>query len=368
MSPDRKPLRLVVTGGGTGGHLFPGIAVAESILAKRPDGLVLFVGTDRQIDNQVLARSSFTAISLKCQGLKGKSITAVVAALFQLPQALWKAVMILREFQPDLVFGVGGYVTGPVVLAAKLLGIPTCIHEQNSIPGLANKLLGRFVDRIFLSIPGSESFFPSGRTLLTGNPVRREILACRDQEAGKNGPVLLVMGGSQGAHRLNDLVAEGLCSVRHALPAGFRVIHQTGNLDEQRIMETYDRAGIRAEVAAFFSDMADVYSRADLLVSRAGATSLAEICVLGKPSILIPFPHSADNHQAYNAQMVVRRGGAIMRKEAELKSSVLAADILRIIEDPEGMRDMGEKARQVSFPDAAESIVKECLVLIGRQV
>jgi len=364
-SEKQKMVRLVVTGGGTGGHLFPGIAVAEAIMAERTESEVLFVGTDRQVDNQVLGSRPFRTATLKCQGLKGKSISAALDSLIQLPLALIKAIKILRSFNPDLVLGVGGYVTGPVVLAAKLLGIPTCIHEQNSIPGLANKLLGKFADRVFLSIPGSEKFFPKDRSLLTGNPVRGEILACNGNRDENNGPILLVLGGSQGAHRLNTLVAEGLCAFKKDFPDGFMVIHQTGSLDEQTIKEKYLTAGVKAEVSAFFSDMATVYNQADMLVSRAGATSLAEICVLGKPSILIPFPFAADNHQEHNGRMVVDQGGAVMRLESELDSEVLAKDILNIIRNPEEMRQMGEKARKVSFPGATELIVQECLELAG---
>jgi UDP-N-acetylglucosamine--N-acetylmuramyl-(pentapeptide) pyrophosphoryl-undecaprenol N-acetylglucosamine transferase len=363
---DKTPVRLVVTGGGTGGHLFPGIAVAEAIMAERPGSQVLFIGTDRQIDNQVLGQRPFLTAALKCQGLKGKSVGAALAALVQLPLALGRALFILRKFAPALVLGVGGYVTGPVVLAARLLGIPTCIHEQNSIPGLANKLLGKFVDRIFLSMPGSERFFPANRAILTGNPVRREILASHEQPEATRAPVLLVMGGSQGAHRLNDLVAAGLCAAKADLPAGFVVIHQTGRLDAESVRARYAAAGIRAEVAPFFSDMAAVYQRAALIVSRAGATSLAEICVLGKPAILVPFPYAADNHQEHNARLVVARGGALMRREAELDGPGLAADILKIINEPATMRRMGEQARTVSFPEAAAAIVRECLALAGQ--
>lgn len=362
---DDGVVRLVITGGGTGGHLFPGIAVAEAVMAERPGSEVLFIGTDRQVDNQVLGQRSFQTATLKCQGLKGKSPAAALTALVQLPLALLKAMRILRKFKPDLVLGVGGYVTGPVVLAAKLLAIPTCVHEQNSVPGLANKLLGKFVDRIFLSIPGSETFFPAGRTVLTGNPVRREILAAYGQEEKKEGPVLLVMGGSQGAHRLNSLVVEGLCKAVKDLPVGFRVIHQTGRIDEASVSEQYAAAGVVAEARAFIDDMAAVYRQADLVVSRAGATSLAELCVLGKPAILIPFPYAADNHQEHNAMMVVESGGGIMHREGEVESSRLAADILRIIKDPEEIKRMGEGARKVSFPDASALIVQECLGLAG---
>ncbi len=358
-------MRLVITGGGTGGHLFPGIAVAEALMTELPGSEVLFVGTDRQVDNRVLGQRPFKTATLKCQGLKGKSISAVVAALIQLPMALLKAIAVLHKFKPDLVMGVGGYVTGPVVLAAKLLGIPSCVHEQNSVPGLANKLLGRFADRIFLSIPGSEVYFPSGRTVLTGNPVRTEILASQGRREETEGPVLLVMGGSQGAHKLNSLVVDGLCRVADELPAGFKVIHQTGRIDEESVAKSYAAEGINSEAKAFIDDMADVYRQADLVVSRAGATSLAEICVLGKPSILIPFPYAADNHQEHNAMMVVNSGGAIMHLESELDSSELVTDVLRIISDPVTMKQMGVGAREVSFPEASSAIVKECLALTG---
>ncbi len=364
-SPEHKPLRLVVTGGGTGGHLFPGIAVAERIMAERPGSEVLFIGTGRQVDNRVLGERPFRTAVLKCGGVKGKSVAAVLGAMFRLPLAFFQAVSLLRSFGPDLVLGVGGYVTGPVLLAAKAVGIPTCIHEQNSIPGLANKLTGRFVDRIFLSIPGSEGYFPSDRIRLTGNPVREEIMAIWDQGSGKDGPVLLVMGGSQGAHRVNELVSEGLGEIRDQLPAGFRVIHQTGSRDEAMVRAGYAAAGIAAEVAPFITDMATVYGRADLVVSRAGATSLAEICVLGKPSILIPYPFAADNHQEYNARMVADRGGAIVLREAGLASETLGAAILRIINDHGEMKRMGDAAREVAFPGAAAAIVRECLALIG---
>jgi len=362
-----ETLKLVITGGGTGGHLFPGIAVAEAIKAKIANSEVLFIGTDRQVDNQVLEGRSFKTAAIRCQGIKGKSPMAVVAALFQLLPALWKSLVIIRRFSPDLVLGVGGYVTGPVMLAARILGVPTCIHEQNSVPGLANRLAGKIVDRVFLSLPGSEAYFPAGKTVLTGNPVRAEILTVRDSEkVDRVGPVLLVMGGSQGAHRVNQLVTESLALVKDKLPDHFRVIHQTGSRDEEMVRDIYNQEGIEAEVRDFFDDMASIYKQADLVISRAGATSLAELCVLGKAMLLIPFPYAADNHQEFNARMVVDRGGALMFKEFDLGAERLAEEMMVLLNDPERLREMGERAMEAAFPEATGSIVSECLALASR--
>lgn len=360
-------IRLVITGGGTGGHLFPGVAVAEAILADRPDSEVLFIGTDRQVDSQVLGNRPFATKSIRCQGLKGRSLGDRLAAFWQLPQAVWSAGRILKRFHPDLVLGVGGYVTGPVVLAARLLGIPTCIHEQNSVPGLANRWLGKIVKRIFLSLEGSEKYFPVGRTRLTGNPVRAEILAAARQageRAGKNGHTLLVLGGSQGAHRLNLLVAEGLGARKNQLPPGFLVIHQTGRQDEEMVRALYRQSGIDAQVSGFITDMAGTYLQADLLVSRAGATSLAELCVMGRPAILVPYPYAADNHQEYNARLVSGRGGALLCKESELTAEGLAATIIDLLNDGSRLRAMGARARDAAMPTATENIVRECLALL----
>lgn len=366
--PAGRKIRLVITGGGTGGHLFPGVAVAEAILAERPGSSVLFIGTDRQVDSRVLGNRPFASTAIKCQGLKGMSFAGRLAALWQLPRAEWQARQILKKFRPDLVLGVGGYVTGPVVVSAWLLGIPTCIHEQNSVPGLANRWLGKIASRIFISLPGSEKYFPAGRTKLTGNPVRAEILAAgsggRD-EAAANGVTLLVLGGSQGAHRLNQLVLEGLIARKGELPLGFRVIHQTGRQDEAMVRDGYLENGISARVSAFFDDMAGLYSQADLLVSRAGATSLAELCVMGRPAILLPYPYAADNHQEYNARLVVDGGGALLRKESELTAVALAEEIIGLLGDQPRLRRMGEQAREAAFPEATANIVRECLALIS---
>lgn len=359
-------MRIVITGGGTGGHLFPGIAVGEALRDRFPGGEVLFVGTGRHMDAQALERHQFRTATIRCQGLKGKGVAAKVRALVELPMGLLQALRLLRRFRPALVFGVGGYVTGPVLLAARLMGIPTCIHEQNSVAGLANRLLGRLVDRVFISIPGSEAFFPVHKTVLTGNPVRRELLVQHDEAGnGEAGPTLLVLGGSQGAHRINTLVVEALSLCRQELPVTMQVIHQTGRQDEEQVRDAYARAGIRARVSAFFDEMATVYRSADLVVSRAGATTLAELAVQKKPAFLIPYPFAADGHQEKNGRFLVAAGAARMCLEGELTEEKLASEIVTLLTDGELRQRMGENMGRVARPMATENIVHECLVLLG---
>lgn len=358
-------LRVVLTGGGTGGHLFPGIAVAEALLAAFPSGKVMFIGTGRHIDNKTLAKRDFRVEAITCQGLKGRSFMAKIIALLQLPISFFQAIRLLLDFKPVLVIGVGGYVTGPVMLAARLLGRITCIHEQNSIPGLANRLIGSFVHRIFVSLPGSEKYFQPKKTIITGNPVRHELVVLRDREAAHSGLRLLVLGGSQGAHRVNLLVTGALAAVKDQLPEGFEVIHQTGTDDESWVREAYNRHGISAQVAAFYMDMPKVYQGADLIVSRAGATTLAEITVLGKPAVLIPFPFAADDHQAKNARYLVEAGAALMILENQAKEEELGRNILELLLDSQSRLKMAEKSKIIGQPLATDRIVKECIGLLA---
>lgn len=357
----------MVSGGGTGGHLFPGIAVAEAVLKRLPGSEVLFVGTARATDARVLADRPFKTTTIRCRGLKGKGVIGSLCSLVQLPFSLWAAAGKIAEFKPSVVLGVGGYVTGPVLLAARLKGIATCIHEQNSVPGLANRALGRFVKRIFLSIPGSENFFPAEKCILTGNPVRSELLQPARNKTGAAADkiTLLVLGGSLGARRVNSLVTEAISRIKDKLPSVFKVIHQTGVVDEQMVAEAYKKQGIKAEVSAFFTDMKEVYQQADLIVSRAGATSLAEMTVLAKPMILIPYPYAADNHQEKNGDYLVRAGAARMFIERETTAGELADNIFALLSDRRQREKMAKAAAFLARPEATERIVDECLKLIA---
>lgn len=360
-------IRIIITGGGTGGHLFPGIALGQAMINTLPSCEVLFIGTERKVDRNGLADKGFTAISLKGWGIKGKSLTAKIRAILFQPVALFQAARIIRKFRPDLVFGVGGYISGPVILAARLLGATTCIHEQNSIPGLANRILGRIVHRIFVSLPGSENYFPTSRVIFSGNPLRSAILEKAGESCRKEYGVpmtLLVLGGSQGARRLNSLMLEAAEGSFAGLTPRPNIIHQTGTHDESRVREKYEALGITARVQAFFTDMAEIYGAADLAVSRAGATTIAELTACCKPAILVPFPYAADNHQVMNGRYLVEAGGAMMFHQSELNGERLGKEIKRLLSDRKGLAQMAAKARRAAKPGATVTIVNECLKLL----
>lgn len=363
MSGNEQNIRLLLTGGGTGGHLFPAVATAEEFKAQLPDTEVLFVGTRRKMDSKSLGAYGFTSASILCYGLKGKNPLELVKAVAVLPLSYLQALLIIRRFKPDIIFGVGGYVTGPVIMAGKNLGVPVVIHEQNSVPGLANRKLGRIADKICLSLPGSGSEFPAEKILYTGNPVRSNILRLAQEAPPRKSAkrTLLVLGGSQGAQAVNTVVTEALCAMTDAELRHLRVIHQTGDRDEEQVGNVYRQRGVDAEVAGFFTQMHEIYAQADLLVSRAGATTLSEIAVLGKPAILIPYPSAADNHQEKNGHYYVSGGGAVQFRQKELTAQQLGETILQLINNEQQLHTMGAAMKRLAFPDAAKRIVACCL-------
>jgi len=366
----KTPVRLMLTGGGTGGHLFPAIATAEALCDRIPGSEVLFVGTKRKMDKASLEQYGYATCFIHSRGLKGKNLFSLLQGMLVLPISCMEAIYHILRFKPHLVVGVGGYVTGPVVAAARLLGKPTLIHEQNSVPGLANRKLGSLVAKICLSLPGSEKNFPREKTVLTGNPVRKELLELAGNQTAetkkKKTLTLLVLGGSLGAHRINEIVSEAFSLGLSALK-NVKVIHQTGPLDVDMVKNKYNNNDIESTVAPFFKDMAAIYKEADLLVSRAGATTLAELAVLGKPAILIPYPYAADNHQEKNGEYYVQGGGAKMFLEKNLTAEVLAEQLVTLFTDPQKLKKMGNAMQERAFPKAAERIVDECLNLLSRK-
>ncbi|MDJ0621344.1 MAG: undecaprenyldiphospho-muramoylpentapeptide beta-N-acetylglucosaminyltransferase [Desulfocapsaceae bacterium] len=365
MKSAEKPIRFLLTGGGTGGHLFPAIAAAEQLRSRVPEAIVMFIGTKRKMDTTSLEHYGYMVKSIYSYGLKGKSVPELLKALFVLPFSFLQAAACILQFRPNVVLGVGGYVTGPVIAAARVLGKKTVIHEQNSIPGLANRQLGRLAERICISLPQSAGYFPSAKTVLTGNPVRKPILDLAEDSKGdlnvseKRSLTILILGGSQGAHRLNELAAEALCGLN--IPVSLRVIHQTGEKDQEMVTQRYKECQIEADVRPFFHDMVEVYSKADFLVSRAGATTLAELAVLGKPAILIPYPHAADNHQQKNGEYYVAGGGCRLLIERELDSQTLAREIEKFAGDEERRQEMAQAMKKLAIPDAAARIVDICM-------
>nr|MBF0222504.1 undecaprenyldiphospho-muramoylpentapeptide beta-N-acetylglucosaminyltransferase [Desulfobulbaceae bacterium] len=362
-----KTLTVVITGGGTGGHIFPGIAIAQEMIARDHQTRIVFIGTERRIDKQAMEMYGFDTRTIHCKPLKGSGLWAKLKSIGLLPVSLLESLLVLRNIKPDLVFGVGGYVTGPVLVAARLLGVPTCIHEQNSVPGMANRKIGGVVDRIFLSLPGSERFFPEEKCFLSGNPIRKDILDILAEKQSSNAPTLVVLGGSQGAHSVNRIVPPALDLIKTRLPEGFTVIHQTGVADEEDVRQEYGRIGISARVTAFFSSMKEVYSEATLVLSRAGATTLAELTALQLPMLLIPFPYAADNHQQKNAQILVDSGAAKMFLEADLTPEILSVELLSLLLSEEARHKMAKSSGALARPHAAQAIVDQALTLLRQK-
>jgi UDP-N-acetylglucosamine--N-acetylmuramyl-(pentapeptide) pyrophosphoryl-undecaprenol N-acetylglucosamine transferase len=356
-------MRLLIAGGGTGGHLFPGVAIAEELRAREPGATVRFVGTKRGIEARVLPELGWPLSLIEVSGLKTVGILGALRGLVRLPRALWQARRIVKQFKPDAVIGVGGYASGPVVLMAKLAGIPTAICEQNSIPGLTNKILGRLVRRVFVSFDGTRAFFPASKTELSGNPVRRGLVQ-RLLEAGAaehvaGEPVhVLVSGGSLGAVAVNPLAADALIALGKT--AKLAIVHQTGDkgLDDTR--RRYQAAGVAAECHAFIKDMAAAYHRADIVIGRAGATTVAELAITGKPAVFIPYPFAADNHQELNARELTDAGAALMFKQAELTADKLAAALQPLVADAAKRTEMAARMKARARPGAAAAVIDWC--------
>jgi UDP-N-acetylglucosamine--N-acetylmuramyl-(pentapeptide) pyrophosphoryl-undecaprenol N-acetylglucosamine transferase len=363
-SPGEGGLAMVVAGGGTGGHLFPGVAVAEEFLRRDSLNRVLFVGTERGLEKRILAPLGFTLRTLKVEGLKGRGALRIASSLLMIPGALAESFRILRDFRPDIVIGVGGYASGPAVLAARLMGLKTAIAEQNAFPGLTNRILGRFVHRVFLTFSESGRWFPAARTRITGNPIRADFLAGETADRAKERRfTVLVFGGSQGAHTINRRVGEALDELI-PLKTQLRFIHQSGETDREAVAGAYREKGFTAEVFPFILEMAAAYRSADLLVCRAGATSIAEMTACGKASILIPFPFAAGDHQTQNARILAAAGAAEMIPENELSGRRLAEAIGRLYRDPAAVRKMENASASLGNRSAAADIVDGCLELV----
>lgn len=357
--------KLLLTGGGTGGHLFPAIATAEEFCNIYPNTEVLFVGTKRKMDAKAMAQYGYRSKTINCYGLKGKNAVELIKALAVLPISCLQSLWILLLYRPDLVIGVGGYVTGPVVAMAKLCGIPTMIHEQNSVPGLANRKLGSLVDKICISLASSKRFFPANKVVETGNPVRQNILSLPIKEQEPLGKItVLVLGGSLGASALNRVVVAAFTGEHADKLNDIKLIHQTGSKDIEWVNDEYKMAGKDVLCQDFFSNMEEIYSQVDLMVSRAGATTLAEISVLGKPAILIPFPSAADNHQQKNADHYVEGGGAVVFKESEIDQAILTDTILSLAQNREKREEMSSNMVKLGIAKAAKNIAEECDRLI----
>ncbi len=353
-------MRVLFAGGGTGGHLYPGIALAHELVRLRPRSAILFVGTARGLEARLVPREGFALETIRVRGLVGRGLARAAAALAMLPFALVQAWSIVRRFRPDLIVGVGGYAAGPTVVVGRLLRHPIVLLEQNVLPGVTNRLLAPLATLVVAAFEESRIAM-RGRVEVLGNPVRRTVV-----EAGRvplpTEASLLVFGGSQGAATINRAMVDALDTLK-TLPH-LRVIHQTGVHDHARTQAAYAAANVHAKVEPYVDDMASAYAGAALVVARAGATSVAEITACGRPSILVPYPHAAHGHQERNARALVAAGAADMIEDRDLTGDRLGGTIVTLLSDRRHLAAMAAASRRLGRPGACETIAARCLALV----
>ncbi|PLX87525.1 MAG: undecaprenyldiphospho-muramoylpentapeptide beta-N-acetylglucosaminyltransferase [Desulfuromonas sp.] len=358
-------MKLLLAGGGTGGHLFPAVALAQGLLQRNKADTVQFVGTEQGLEARLLPKLGLPLAMVDMSGFVGRGLLGKVQSLLKLLRSLGQARQILRHFQPDLVIGVGGYASVPVLLAAKLGGIPYLIHEQNAVPGLSNRLLARWAERVCLSVSGSDQYFDRSRTLLTGNPVRQELEAVAAELPDK--AKLLIFGGSRGARAINRCVLEALPLLTKKIDH-LKILHQSGEEDLEEVRRGYRDAGLDPDqVVSFIDDMAVAYEEASLVICRAGATTIAELTVCGRPAILIPYPYAAGDHQTANALALGEVGAACLLPQTEMTAQRLAQLVEELISDRKRLSKMAASSRKLGRPGATELILSECERLLSRQ-
>jgi UDP-N-acetylglucosamine--N-acetylmuramyl-(pentapeptide) pyrophosphoryl-undecaprenol N-acetylglucosamine transferase len=353
-------MRVILAGGGTGGHVIPALAIAQQ-LKKAYAAELLFIGTPRGMENRLVPAAGFELRLVQVGALKNVSLTTRLRTGWDLPMAVLKSWSMLKEFRPDVVIGVGGYASGPAMAAAILRGVPTIAFEPNVVPGFANRLVASRVSMAAVQFEQTGRFFRKFE--VTGVPVRPAFFEIPPKHPDTS-PTLLVFGGSQGAHAINQATIAALPALREKVP-GLRVIHQTGERDFSEAQAAYRAAGFNVEVSAFITDMPGVFARADLLVCRSGASTVGEVAAAGKPAIFVPFPRAADDHQKVNAQALVSAGAAAMLEEANLTGKSLTEIVAKLFSDPAQLEQMGKAAKALSHPNAAQDVARMAAALAG---
>lgn len=362
-SGKKKGLRVVIAGGGTGGHLFPGIAIAEEFMIKDPTNQVLFINTGKPFETSILMNLGLNQKRITAAGIKGQNFKKKAVSLLKVPKGLFESMRILKKFKPDVVLGIGSYSAGVVVLGGWLMGVKIVLHEQNILPGMTNRLLSPLAHRIYVSFEKTKAWLIGKQIKLTGNPVRKKILNCEKREnKNRDRFTILIVGGSQGAHSINMAIMEAIEQLDTKESIFF--IHQTGAADQAKVKARYRAAGISAIVQAFFDDMAHAYKDANLVICRAGATTVAEITTLGKPALFIPYPFAADDHQVLNARLLKAKGAADMILQENLSGQLLSEKIEFYLQHPDILKRMGKQAKALGKPNAAADIVEDCYHLV----
>ncbi len=356
-------MRVIIAGGGTGGHVIPALAIAQE-LAKQFAADILFVGTARGIETRLVPQAGFSLELVKVGALKNVSLLTRAKTMFDLPRALWTAGRITSDFRPDVVVGVGGYASGPAMVAAIRRRIPTLAFEPNVVPGFANRIVGHFVSGAAVHFEETREYFRHAK--VTGVPVREAFFNMKSAapDVTNQHPTLLVFGGSQGAHAINQAMIESLAGLRAQLP-GIHIVHQTGQRDFELVQEAYQRSGISGEVHQFIDDMPAAFARASLLVCRSGASTVGEITAAGKPAIFVPFPRAADDHQNVNARALERAGAAVVVEESNLEAAYLVETIATLLKYPSRLRAMADAAKALAHPNAVSDIAEMVRRLAG---
>ena len=362
-------MKIIISGGGTGGHIYPAIAIANELKALDPTTDILFVGAEGKMEMEKVPRAGYAIVGLPVVGIKRELTLANLSFPFKLGRSLLRARQIVREFQPDAAVGVGGYASGPLLLAASLKGVPTLIQEQNSYAGLTNKVLARWAKRICVAYPGMDAFFPADKLKLTGNPVRSDIQRADQQliagqnlfDLEPNRPTLLIIGGSQGARTINESLEMGL---KRFVDTGIQVVWQTGPAFIERARAAVATVGSPLIKAYdFIYDMDKAYAVADVVVSRAGALSVSELCLVGRPAILVPFPAAAEDHQTKNAMSLVERNAALLITDQAAREKLVTA-ALGLLNSPEEQKQLSTQIKTLAKPNAARDIAQEVIHLI----
>lgn len=365
-------MKVVISGGGTGGHVFPAIAIADAIKSKQPEAEILFIGANGKIEMERVPKAGYRIEGLKISGFQRRLTFQNLFFPFRLLGSLWKARQILKKFKPDVVVGVGGYASGPTLQMATRLGYPTLIQEQNSFPGVTNRILAAKVDKICVAYDGMERFFPKGKILLTGNPVRNDLVDCGKQRDAaldyfkfdRHKKTIVVMGGSLGARTINEAMKSGNDFLKNHLD--IQVLWQAGKIyiDEFSKTETAQLPNVR--ITAFIDRVDYAYAMADLIIARAGALTISELCVVAKPPVLVPSPNVAEDHQTKNALALVEKGAAVMVKDADAISQLWPVTFA-MIKDAQKLETMSEMIGRLGRPAAAQSIAEEVLRLASKK-
>src|SRR5579859_7853700 len=346
-------MRVLIAGGGTGGHVIPALAIARELKARH-NAEVLFVGTARGMENRLVPQAGFGLMRVKVGALKNVSLMTRLRTLVDLPRSVVDARKIIKVFNPDVVVGVGGYASGPAMAAAIMMHIPTLAFEPNYVPGFANKIVGHRVSAAAVHFEYTEKFFRNAQVV--GVPVRAEFFKVPSLD-GNHPPTLLIFGGSQGARAINQAMVAAAPAVLRQIPR-LQIIHQTGEREYNDVAAAYKQAGVKAEVSAFIDDMPAAFARADLLLCRSGASTVAEATAAGKPAIFVPFPLAADDHQRRNAVAIAERGAAVLIQQSELTPERLAKELTALLHDPARLQTMSERARALSHHDAAGRVAR----------